>query len=213
MPEFKLLFDEIVYHVQNIDTLTKPTMKEALKVLLDTDAHMISLKETYQLGFNPVRLVRNGDLLLGFRLLGDEAETITVSVGGTEYDLELQPNKFEFALLTDILPIVALTFHDVHLQLKERHKTVYIECISALLNSNYRSTVAKTDWRLERNIEVNRHFAVCTSGLFGIVNHDLTVQKKACKDFKNLKHMTWDELHSPPSMSLLMKNIFCPQKT
>ena len=196
MREFKLLFDEVKHHVENIDTLTKPTLKKALKCLLDSDTRFMSFKETYQLGFNPVRLRRSGDILLGFRLLGDSPETITVMIGGTDYDLDLQPNKFEYALLTDVIPIVALTWQDVHLQLKERRKTVYIECISGLVDVGYRSAIAKTDWRLETNVEKDRDFAVCYCGMFGIVVQDLELDHyKQCKNFKIFKQVNWDDLY------------------
>jgi hypothetical protein len=194
MTKFTKLFDEIEYHVQNIDTLAKQSGKEALKHLMDSDEKCSSFKETYQLGFNPVHLRRSGDLLLGFRLLGDSPEVITVWIGGTEYDLTLHPNKFEYVLSTDVVPVVALYYHDIYLQLKERQKTVYIECFSALLHTPYRSVIAKSDWRLETSIEKNRDFAVCTSGMFGIVVHNLKVEDKKCKEFKILKNMTWSEL-------------------
>lgn len=194
MTKFTKFFDEVEYHIQNIDTLAKPTGKEALKDLINSEVKLSSFKETYQLGFNPIQLRKSGDLLFGFKLLSDSPEIITIWIGGTEYDLTLQPNKFEYVLSTDIIPIVALYYHDIYLQLKERQRTVYIECFLAVLHMPYRYAIAKSDWRLETNIEKNRDFAVCTSGMFGIVVHDLELENKKCKDFKILKNITWNEL-------------------
>ena len=197
MSSFQLMSDEVEHHVKNLDTLAKSTLKLAIQDLEDDKATMSTFKETYQLGFNPVCLRKSGDLLLGFILMGDAMEAITVMVGGVEYDLTLQPNEFKYTLLTDILPVVALHYADVHLQLKDRTKNVYIECVWAALNTGYRGAIATSNWILTTKIE--KECAVCTKGFFGFATEysvKTTLKKDLkCGKFEVLKDVTWEMLH------------------
>lgn len=186
---FNSMFDEVVHTIDHLDKLKKDCCKSAIDAAIKDVSNLYSYVDTYELGYNPVSIRKSGDLLLGFRLVGGgdclDKVKINVMLGGSDYDLTLEKDKFCMAVLDDIIPMLCLIHCDFYLQLKDKTKKVYIECVWCIMKTQFRYRLATISWSLDVQSLYPGQYCVCTSGLFGFVEKE---------NYKRLRDIKWNEL-------------------